>query len=207
MAGATSKPVTVKCRLGVDDQDVETTLPHFIETVAEAGCTHFIIHARKAWLQGLSPKENRDVPPLDYDIVHAMKAAFPDMHISLNGGLAALEEGLPHLSTLDGLMYGRAAYHQPWDILSDADEKVFDAAPRTNTRADVVQQMLPYIDAHVARGGKLGQVTRHMLGLFAGQPGARSWRRTLSDNAHRAGAGSALVLEALDAVQTAQEPA
>ena len=199
--------VTVKCRIGVDDQSPEVILPGFLSRIRDGGVARVTIHARKAWLQGLSPKENRDVPPLDYDIVHAMKAAFPDMHISLNGGLAALEEGLPHLSTLDGLMYGRAAYHQPWDILSDADEKVFDAAPRTNTRADVVQQMLPYIDAHVARGGKLGQVTRHMLGLFAGQPGARSWRRTLSDNAHRAGAGSALVLEALDAVQTAQEPA
>lgn len=198
--------VTVKCRIGVDEQDPEVILPDFLKRIGDAGVTRVTIHARKAWLQGLSPKENRDVPPLDYDIVHRMKAAFPHMHISLNGGLETLDAGLPHLSDLDGLMYGRAAYHQPWDILRDVDEKVFGLPPQAKTRADVVHEMLPYIDAHVGAGGKLGQVTRHMLGLFAGQAGARRWRRTLSDNAHREGAGSALVLEALDAVQSVAEP-
>ncbi|WP_298261859.1 tRNA dihydrouridine(20/20a) synthase DusA [uncultured Litoreibacter sp.] len=195
--------VTVKCRIGVDDQDPEVVLPDFLSRVRDAGVSRVTIHARKAWLQGLSPKENRDIPPLDYDIVHRMKKAFPDMHISLNGGLDGLEAGLPHLETLDGLMYGRAAYHQPWDILRDVDELVFGAPRQSKTRVDVVHEMLPYIDQHVEAGGKLGQVARHMLGLFAGQPGARGWRRTLSDGAHRAGAGSALVLEALESVQEA----
>ncbi|RLJ41473.1 tRNA-U16,U17-dihydrouridine synthase [Litoreibacter meonggei] len=196
--------VTVKCRIGVDDQDPETVLPDFLSRIRDAGVTRVAVHARKAWLQGLSPKENRDVPPLDYDLVHRMKAAFPDLHISLNGGLETLEAGLPHLQTLDGLMYGRAAYHQPWDVLSDADEKVFGEVPQTKTRADVVHAMLPYIEAHVDAGGKLAQVTRHMLGLFAGQPGARGWRRTLSEGAHKPEAGTALVLQALDAVHIAQ---
>ena len=198
--------VTVKCRIGVDDQDPDVILPDFLSRIRDAGVTRVTIHARKAWLQGLSPKENRDVPPLDYDIVHRMKAAFPDMHVSLNGGLETLDAGLPHLSTLDGLMYGRAAYHQPWDILSDVDEKVFGAAPKTKTRTDVVHAMLPYIEDHVAADGKLAQVTRHMLGIFAGQPGARGWRRILSEGAHRPGASRALVLEALEAVQMVQEP-
>ncbi|WP_090220117.1 tRNA dihydrouridine(20/20a) synthase DusA [Litoreibacter janthinus] len=196
--------VTVKCRIGVDDQDPETVLPDFLARVRDAGVRRVTIHARKAWLQGLSPKENRDVPPLDYDLVHRMKAAFPDLHISLNGGLETLEAGLPHLQDLDGLMYGRAAYHQPWDILADADERVFGAKPQIRTRADVVHNMLPYIDAHVDAGGKLAQVTRHMLGLFAGQPGARSWRRVLSEGAYKPEAGRALVLQALETVQLAQ---
>ncbi|WP_281855956.1 tRNA dihydrouridine(20/20a) synthase DusA [Litoreibacter halocynthiae] len=196
--------VTVKCRIGVDDQDPEAVLPDFLSRIRDAGVSRVAIHARKAWLQGLSPKENRDVPPLDYDLVHRMKAEFPDLHISLNGGLETLEAGLQHLQTLDGLMYGRAAYHQPWDVLSDADEKVFGASPSATTRADVVHAMLPYIEAHVDAGGKLAQVTRHMLGLFAGQPGARGWRRTLSEGAHKPEAGTALVLQALDAVHVAQ---
>ncbi|TDT77458.1 tRNA-U16,U17-dihydrouridine synthase [Litoreibacter halocynthiae] len=196
--------VTVKCRIGVDDQDPEAVLPDFLSRIRDAGVSRVTIHARKAWLQGLSPKENRDVPPLDYDLVHRMKAEFPDLHISLNGGLETLEAGLPHLQMLDGLMYGRAAYHQPWDVLSDADEKVFGEVPQTKTRADVVHAMLPYIEAHVDAGGKLAQVTRHMLGLFAGQPGARGWRRTLSEGAHKPESGMALVLQALDAVQVAQ---
>ncbi|MEP3347667.1 MAG: tRNA dihydrouridine(20/20a) synthase DusA [Litoreibacter sp.] len=197
--------VTVKCRIGVDDQDPKVILPDFLSRVRDAGVSRVTIHARKAWLQGLSPKENRDIPPLDYDIVHQMKAAFPDIHISLNGGLDTLEAGLPHLDKLDGLMYGRAAYHQPWDILRDVDELVFGAAPQAKTRVDVVHEMLPYIEAHVEGGGKLGQVARHMLGIFAGQPGARGWRRTLSDGAHREGAGRALVLQALEAVQHVPE--
>ena len=196
--------VTVKCRIGVDDQDPDVVLPEFISRIRDAGVTRVAIHARKAWLQGLSPKENRDVPPLDYDLVHRMKSAFPDLHISLNGGLETLEAGLSHLQILDGLMYGRAAYHQPWDILAHADQHVFGAAPQNKTRDDVVHAMFPYIEAHLEAGGKLAQVTRHMLSLFAGQPGARGWRRILSEGAHRPEAGTALILQALDAVQLAQ---
>lgn len=196
--------VTVKCRIGVDGQNPKVVLPDFLSRVRDAGVSRVAIHARKAWLQGLSPKENRDVPPLDYDIVHRMKQAFPDLHISLNGGLETLEAGLTHLATLDGLMYGRAAYHQPWDVLADADELVFGAGPRTKTRAGVVHEMLPYIEAHLDAGGKLAQVTRHMLGLFAGQPGARGWRRILSEGAHKPEAGRALVLQALESVELAQ---
>jgi len=204
MIAAQPIEVTVKCRIGVDDQDPATVLPDFLSRIADAGVTRVSIHARKAWLKGLSPKENRDIPPLDYDLVHAMKERFPGLHISLNGGLATLDEGLPHLDALDGLMYGRAAYHQPWDILADADERVFGDAPQTRTREDVVYAMLPYIDAHIEGGGKLGQVSRHMLGLFAGQPGARGWRRVLSEGAHKPGAGSALVLQALESVEQAR---
>lgn len=204
MRAAQPAEVTVKCRIGVDDQDPETVLPDFLSRMRDAGVTRVTIHARKAWLQGLSPKENRDIPPLDYPLVHAMKARFPDLHISLNGGLATLDDGLPHLETLDGLMYGRAAYHQPWDILAGVDSRVFGAAPQGKSRADVVHAMLPYIEDHVAQGGKLGQVSRHMLGLYAGQPGARGWRRILSEGAHRPGAGTELVLQALEAVEQAQ---
>lgn len=201
MIAAQPIEITVKCRIGVDDQNSGEILPDFLSRTRDAGVTRVTIHARKAWLKGLSPKENRDIPPLDYPLVHAMKAQFPDLHISLNGGLATLEDGLPHLQTLDGLMYGRAAYHQPWDVLSRADELVFDAAPSDKTRADVVHAMLPYIEAHLAQGGKLAQVTRHMLGVFAGQPGARGWRRILSEGAHKPGAGTGLVLQALETVE------
>ncbi|NVO22685.1 tRNA dihydrouridine(20/20a) synthase DusA [Donghicola mangrovi] len=189
--------VTVKCRIGVDDQTPEDVLPDFIETVAAAGVTRFTIHARKAWLEGLSPKENRDIPPLDYPLVHRMKAAYPHLHISINGGIATLDDAFPHLEQgLDGVMIGRAAYHQPYDILGAADARIYGkgAGP---TRTEVVHQMLPYIEAHLTAGGRLNQITRHMLGLFAGQPGARQWRRYLSENAHATGAGPETVLAAL----------
>lgn len=189
--------VTVKCRIGVDDQDPEAVLPAFLEKVAAAGCERITIHARKAWLQGLSPKENRDIPPLDYDLVHRMKAQFPQLHISINGGIASLEEAKPHLDRgLDGVMIGRAAYHQPTDILAAADPEIFG----TGTTQDpfvAVRAMLPYIEAHLTRGGRLHEVTRHMLGLFAGRPGARQWRRVLSEGAHQKGSGPELVKEAL----------
>jgi tRNA-dihydrouridine synthase A len=189
--------VTVKCRIGVDDQIPEDVLPAFIETVAQAGVTRFTIHARKAWLEGLSPKENRDIPPLDYPLVHKMKAAYPDLHISINGGIATLDDGVPHLDQgLDGVMIGRAAYHQPYDILGLADQRIYGGGPAPS-RAAIVHQMLPYIEGHLSAGGKLNQITRHMLGLFAGQPGARLWRRYLSEQAHGTGAGPETVLAAL----------
>ena len=189
--------VTVKCRIGVDDQDPEAVLPKFLEKIAEAGCERITIHARKAWLQGLSPKENRDIPPLDYDLVHRMKAQFPQLHISVNGGIASLEEAKPHLDRgLDGVMIGRAAYHQPTDILAAADPEIFGAGT-TQDPFVAVRAMLPYIEAHLTGGGRLHEVTRHMLGLFAGRPGARQWRRVLSEGAHQKGSGPELVEEAL----------
>ncbi|WP_278922417.1 tRNA dihydrouridine(20/20a) synthase DusA [Pseudophaeobacter profundi] len=193
--------VTVKCRIGVDTQEPREILPVFLEKIRAAGCQRVTIHARKAWLKGLSPKENRDVPPLDYDLVHAMKAAFPDLHISLNGGIDTLDTALDHLERgLDGVMVGRAAYHQPTDILAAADVRVF-GADAVRDPFDVVMQMLPYIESQMAQGARLHQITRHMLGLFAGRPGARAWRRVLSEGASRPGAGPELLLQALAQVQ------
>ncbi len=200
MCDAVSIEVTVKCRIGVDDQTPENTLPDFLEKIRAAGCRRVIIHARKAWLQGLSPKENRDIPPLDYDLVHRMKAAFPDMHVSINGGIATLDAARAHLDAgLDGVMIGRAAYHQPSNVLSAADPLIFGTGCDTDP-IEVVEKMVPYIERHIAAGGRLHQITRHMLGLFAGRPGARAWRRVLSEGAVRDGAGTGLVLEALGRV-------
>ena len=200
MSEAVDVEVTVKCRIGVDDQQPEDVLPDFLEKIRAAGCQRVTIHARKAWLQGLSPKENRDIPPLDYDLVHRMKAEFPDLHISINGGIASLEAAKEHLDGgLDGVMIGRAAYPQPTDILSEADPVIFGAGAARDV-VEVVHQMLPYIERHLSEGARLHQITRHMLGLFAGRPGARAWRRILSEGANRAGAGTDLVLEALEPV-------
>ncbi|SDW06039.1 tRNA dihydrouridine(20/20a) synthase DusA [Celeribacter indicus] len=190
-------PVTVKCRIGVDDQEPREVLPAFIATMRAAGITRMSIHARKAWLEGLSPKENRDVPPLDYPLVHEMKHAFPDLHLSVNGGIGSLETVEDELGHMDGVMVGRAAYHQPYDILGEADRRIFGDTRAPLSREEVVLAMEDYIGRHVAAGGKLAQVTRHMLGLFAGQPGARRWKRVLSEGAHKDGAGFGLVREAL----------
>ncbi|PRZ45061.1 tRNA dihydrouridine(20/20a) synthase DusA [Tritonibacter scottomollicae] len=197
MAEAVDVEVTVKCRIGVDDQMPEEILPGFLEQIRAAGVSRVTIHARKAWLQGLSPKENRDVPPLDYELVHRMKAAFPDMHISINGGIATLAEAEAHLARgLDGVMIGRAAYHQPADVLCAADPRIFGSGEASDP-VEVVQQMLPYIEREMQKGARLHQVTRHMLGLFAGRPGARQWRRHLSEGVSQKGAGPELVEQAL----------
>ncbi|MEX0317574.1 MAG: tRNA dihydrouridine(20/20a) synthase DusA [Ruegeria sp.] len=197
MRDAVDVEVTVKCRIGVDDQDPEIVLPDFLARIADAGCERVTIHARKAWLQGLSPKENRDIPPLDYDRVHRMKRQFPNLHISINGGIASLAEARKHLDAgLDGVMIGRAAYHQPANILCAADPEIYGIGQATDPPT-VVRRMLPYIDAHLTAGGRLHQITRHMLGLFAGRPGARAWRRALSESAVRDGAGPELVEAAL----------
>ncbi len=207
MSEALKVDVTVKCRIGIDDQVPEDTLPNFIQTVADAGVTRFTIHARKAWLQGLSPKENREIPPLDYDLVERMLTKFPRLHLSINGGVASLDEAKTLLARgFHGVMFGRAAYHHPADILSAADREIYgkevpDTAPET-----VVRAMLPYIEAHLASGGKLHQITRHMLGLFTGRPGARAWRRTLSEGANRPGAGPDLVEAALHDLEAAGLP-
>ncbi len=198
MIDTSSVEVTVKCRIGVDEQDPHQVLPAFIETVHAAGVTRFTIHARKAWLQGLSPKQNRDVPPLDYDLVLQIKRDFPDLHISVNGGITTLDQARAFLDAgLDGVMIGRAAYHTPDQILLGADAEIFGGAGRKTTR-QVVDEMRPYIERHLSEGGRLNQITRHMLGLFHGRPGARGWRRTLSMRAHVDGAG----LEVLDAALT-----
>jgi tRNA-dihydrouridine synthase A len=200
MLEASPVPVTVKCRIGVDDQDPEQVLPDFIEQVSRAGVGHVIIHARKAWLQGLSPKENRDVPPLDYDLVLRMKRAFPHLTISINGGITSLEQARGFLAQgLDGVMLGRAAYHDPASVLIGADALWGDDfAPDA---VAVVDAMRPYIADHLSRGGRLHQITRHMLGLYHGQPGARGWRRVLSDQANRPGAGLAVLDAALASLQ------
>ena len=198
MIAAQPVEVTVKCRIGVDDQDPEEVLPEFLARIVAAGVERVTIHARKAWLQGLSPKENRDVPPLDYDLVQRMKGLFPNLHISVNGGIASLEQARGFLDAgLDGVMIGRAAYHQPADVLCAADRVIFGAQGPDSTPEGAVLAMLPYIEDHLAAGGKLNQVTRHMLGLFAGRPGARAWRRILSEGATRPGAGPELVEQAL----------
>ena len=192
--------VTVKCRIGVDEQEPREVLPEFLEKIRAVGCQRVTIHARKAWLQGLSPKENRDIPPLDYDLVHQMKADFPDLHISINGGITTLDEAKVHLDQgLDGVMIGRSAYHQPGDVLSAADPEIYGVG-EVSDPIEVAGQMLPYIERHLSDGGRLHQVTRHMLGLFAGRPGARQWRRTLSEGAHRDSAGPELVEQAMQPV-------
>lgn len=172
--------VTVKCRIGVDDQNPADVLPAFLATMRHAGVRRIAIHARKAWLQGLSPRENREVPPLDYPLVHAMKAEFPDLHLSVNGGVAALDQARDHLAVMDGVMIGRAAYHQPWDILGAADA-LWGASPPFASPQDAAAAMRPRIAAHLAAGGRLHQFTRHMLGLFHARPGARQWKRILSE--------------------------
>ncbi|MDP2062663.1 MAG: tRNA dihydrouridine(20/20a) synthase DusA [Phaeovulum sp.] len=203
MAEVAGVEVTVKCRIGVDEQTPSEALPAFLETVAAAGVSRFIIHARKAWLQGLSPRENREVPPLDYPLVLAMKRAYPHLHISLNGGVARLAEAEALLAQgLDGVMVGRAAYHEPWNILGTTDARLF-GLPGPRDAFAVAEAMRPYIAAHLARGGRLHQVSRHMLGLFHGRPGARGWRRALSEGASAEGAGLALYDAALAEVARA----
>ena len=205
MRRAVDVDVTVKCRIGVDDQNPAEVLPEFLAQIVGAGCERVTIHARKAWLQGLSPKENRDIPPLDYELVHRMKGLFPNLHISINGGITSLDQAEAFLDAgLDGVMIGRSAYHNPTDILAQADRRIYGTGADT-TPEDVVAQMLPYIDAHIDGGGKLNQITRHMMGLFAGRTGARVWRRTLSEQASRPGADRQVLLEALDAMQTLAE--
>ncbi|MFT4149226.1 MAG: tRNA dihydrouridine(20/20a) synthase DusA [Paracoccaceae bacterium] len=200
MIGESPVPVTVKCRIGVDDQIPEQVLPDFIDRVSRAGVRHFVIHARKAWLQGLSPKENREIPPLDYPLVLRMKREFPDLTICINGGIASLDLARDLLAQgLDGVMIGRAAYHEPGKVLIGADALWGDDhAPDAFA---VVQAMKPHIAAHLAAGGRLHQITRHMLGLFTGRPGARGWRRVLSEGASRPGAGPELIDAALAEVQ------
>jgi len=207
MREATDRPVTVKHRLGIDDLDSDEHLHRFVAAVRDAGCRTVIVHARKAWLTGLSPKDNRTVPPLQPARVRAVKAAFPDMTVVYNGGIATLDDARAHLAGgLDGVMIGRAAYETPW-MLADADGAVFgDADALGPDRFAVARAMADYASRRMAEGVPLQAITRHILPLFHGRPGARAWRRVLSEGAHRAGAGPALILRALEHVDPDAEP-
>lgn len=197
MRAVVSIPVTVKTRIGIDEQDSYPFLCEFIQTVAErGGCDTFIIHARKAWLSGLSPKENREIPPLDYERVYQLKRDFPALTLAINGGITSLDQAQRHLASLDGVMIGREAYHNP-GMLSRVDSRLFGAADPHDNMAAVVEAMFPYMELELAQGTYLGHITRHMLGLFQGLPGARQWRRHLSENAHKPGAGIDVVRQAL----------
>jgi tRNA-dihydrouridine synthase A len=188
MGKAVSVPVTVKCRIGIDDQDAEESLDQFIDTVAEAGCATFVVHARKAWLDGLSPKQNRDVPPLDYSRVHRLKERRPDLEILINGGIESFAATKAQLAHVDGVMLGRAAYADPY-LLAEADGGLFGEERAIPSRLDVLDSFRPYVEDQLARGSRLNQMTRHILGLFHGQPRARAFRRHLAENAHLDGAG------------------
>ena len=201
LRASTGPEITVKCRIGVDDQTPEEILPEFLARVSAAGIRSFSVHARKAWLQGLSPKENRDVPPLDYELVYTMKSLFGGLEICINGGITSLDQAEAHLAAgVDGVMIGRTAYHEPAKVLADADRRIFGASSQT-TAEQAVLDMLPYIETELGKGARLNQITRHMLGVFAGRPGARRWRRVLSEGAHIDGAGPELVVTALNEIR------
>jgi len=200
MKGAVSVPVTVKCRLGVDEQDPESALDGLADRALAAGADAIWVHARKAWLAGLSPKENREVPPLDYSRVYRLKQRLPDAFIGVNGGVSSLDEVKAHLVHVDGIMLGRAAYHNP-AMLAEVDGLLGASAASADLRA-AAERMIPYAEAHLAAGGRLASVTRHMLGLFQGMPGARAWRQILTVDTARLGAGPEVIRRALDALAT-----
>jgi tRNA-dihydrouridine synthase A len=199
MASEVSVPVTVKCRIGIDDQDAEESLDHFIDTVADAGCRTFVVHARKAWLEGLSPKENRDVPPLDYDRVKRLKVRRPDLAVVLNGGITSLAAAAPHLSQLDGVMLGRAVYADPY-LMAEVDRMFYGPNTSSLSRADVLDRFMVYVRRELANGVRLNAMTRHVLGLFHGQPRARAFRRHIAENAHLDGVGIEVLERARDIV-------
>ncbi|AXG98797.1 tRNA dihydrouridine(20/20a) synthase DusA [Deinococcus wulumuqiensis] len=199
MRGATRLPVTVKHRIGIDDLDSYEHLTGFVRTVAAAGCEQFIVHARKAWLSGLSPKENREIPPLRYEVVGQLKRDFPQLTIVLNGGVRSLAEAQEALTWADGVMVGRAAYQEPY-LLAAADRDIFGEDARTVSRREAIEAYLPYVAAQLEAGQPLNRMMKHALGLFAGQPGARHWKRTLSEQGHKPGAGLDVVRAALAGV-------
>jgi tRNA-dihydrouridine synthase A len=201
-AAAPRIPVTIKSRVGVDEQEPREALFALVDASARAGCRTFIVHARKAWLEGLSPKENREVPPLDYDLVRALKAERPDLEIILNGGLRDLDHALAEGAGLDGVMLGRAA-SQNTAVLLDVDARIFGASAPVHARVEAVEAHLPYITRKLEDGVPLHAMTRHMLGLFNAQPGGRAWRRVLSERGVRAGAGAEVVRDALGEVMRA----
>ena len=203
MGAAVSVPVTVKTRIGIDEQDSYEFLQAFVAAVAGAGCKTFIVHARKAWLSGLSPKQNREVPPLSYERVYSLKQEFPELEIVINGGITSLQEARRHLHHVDGVMMGRAAYQNPY-LLAHVDKEFFGDSREMPGREQVARAMADYIDRQLGEGVRVASITRHMLGLFAGQPGARRWRRYLSEHAHLPAADAKLVADALKARRACQ---
>jgi len=199
MNQAVSIPVTVKCRTGVDKQEDYDSLSQFIQTVSQTGCTSFIVHARNAWLKGLSPKQNRDIPPLRYDYVHQLKKDFPAFFIAINGGIKDLDVAAKHLQFIDSVMIGREAYHRPY-LLADIDQKFYGVDEAPVTRKQVIEQMVEYIKEQQLQGQNLHSITRHMLGLFSGCPGAKSWRRVISENDHLDNADASLLQKAASLV-------
>jgi tRNA-dihydrouridine synthase A len=200
MKRAVAIPVTVKCRIGIDDQDPEKALDELAGGVVAAGADALIVHARKAWLNGLSPKENRDIPPLDYDRVYRLKPALPDVPVIINGGIAGVAEAKQHLRHVDGVMLGRAAYQEPWRLLS-ADPELFGEAAPHATMKDVFEAMIPYIEAELAKGTRLHSITRHFVGAFHAVPGARAFRRHLAENGVKPGARVDVLREAIALVE------
>lgn len=196
MKAAVKIPVTVKCRIGIDDQDPEVALDTLARAVVAAGADALIVHARKAWLNGLSPKENRDIPPLDYDRVYRLKASLPKLPVIINGGIAGIEEARQHLAHVDGVMLGRAAYQEPWRLLGADPELFGEAAPHTSMK-QVFAAMMPYIEDQLARGTRLHAITRHFVGAFHGVPGARAFRRHLAENGVKFGAGANVLRDAI----------
>lgn len=204
MKAAVPVPVTVKCRLGVDEQDPETALDAVAEAVFAAGADGLWVHARKAWLEGLSPKENREVPPLDYNRVYRLKMRWPGRFIGINGGIGDIDEASAHLAFVDGAMLGRAAYHTP-AILADVDRRIYGDQGAAVDMGDVIEAMAAYAGRHIAAGGRLAHVTRHMTGLFHGRPGARRYRQILSTDATRPGAGPEVLVRAFESVEREME--
>lgn len=203
MRSACDIPVTVKHRIGIDDMESYDQLTAFVEPVAAAGCEVFIVHARKAWLKGLSPKENREIPPLNYDWVYQLKQDYPELSIVLNGGIKTLTECETHLRQVDGVMIGREAYHNPW-MLAEVDSRLFGAENPATQRDDVIEALLPYISEQMTRGARLNHITRHILGLYQGVAGARKFRRHISENAFRKEAGIEILNEAYKLVRQYQ---
>lgn len=197
MRQAVAIPVTVKSRIGIDERDSYPELLEFISTVAAAGCETFVVHARKAWLSGLSPKQNREIPPLRYDVVYQLKQDMPELEIVLNGGITSLASCDEILQSVDGVMLGREVYHNPF-LLAEVDQRLFNQASQPISRQSIVLALLPYIEDQLQQGVRLNSITRHLLGLFHGVDGARAWRRHLSENANRPGADQQVLLTALE---------
>jgi len=195
MRSAVDIPITIKCRIGVDEQDPRESLWSLVDSAASAGCQTFLVHARKAWLQGLSPKENRDIPPLDYELVYRLKQEFPEIEIIINGGLTSLAECDLHLEQVDGVMMGREVYANPY-ILAEVDQRYYGSATPAPSREDVLARYLGYVDENLAQGIRLNTMSRHAVGLYHGEPKSRLWRRYISENAHKPGADSSVLRQA-----------
>ena len=206
MREACDLPITVKHRIGIDDMESYQELVNFIEPIKAAGCQTFIVHARKAWLQGLSPKQNREIPPLNYDWVYQLKRDYPELEIIINGGIETLEQCHGHLQQVDGVMLGRAAYHNPY-MLAEVDQQLFNTSNETKSRDQVLLDFIPYIEQQLAQGVALHHMTRHILGLFQGVAGAKLFRRHISQNAHKKSAGIEVVLHARELLLNAQQKA